>query len=425
MKFFNNQLLHWAKVLSKFISVQVIIQGIGFLSGLLLVRTLEKEEYAYFTIANTMQGTINILADSGISVALCAIGGKVWQDAYRFGQLINAALELRRYLAVGVISIVTPLLLWLLLSNGASWYYAVVITAVMLVGVSFQLTTGVLEVIPRLHSQINRIQTLDLTVALSRLSLLCVAYLSFLNAAVAIFIASFAMGIQKLLLEHWVKDSIDTQAPVKAEDKSAITKFIRAQAPSAIFYTVQGQITVWLISIFGNVANVAEVGALGRLAAIFNILAAVMSSVVLPSFARCQSYRGLQQKFWQILVGLLVFEGVLVGAVAMFPNQILWILGKQYANLQQEVLLLTLSTAFAYFVGTLWSLNSAKGWIEHSWLYIPATLLMQVILLQVLDISSVRGVILFGIGSTFPSLLLNIFLLYNGFSSYKLIQERA
>src|SRR2546427_8587715 len=85
-----------ARIVGNFALVQAGVQTIGFLSGILLIRCLVQREYAYFTIANTMQATISVLADIGISIGLVSIGGRVWQDRYRFGQLINTALQLRR-----------------------------------------------------------------------------------------------------------------------------------------------------------------------------------------------------------------------------------------------------------------------------------------------------------------------------------------
>ena len=90
--------LQRARIVGNFAFVQAVVQVIGFLSGILLIRHLDQREYAYFTIANTMQGTLNILADIGISIGLVSIGGRVWQDRYRFGQLVNTALGLRRKL---------------------------------------------------------------------------------------------------------------------------------------------------------------------------------------------------------------------------------------------------------------------------------------------------------------------------------------
>ena len=92
--------LHRARVLGNFVLVQSVVQIIGFLAGILLVRRLDQRDYAYFTITNSMQGTINLLADIGISIGLVSIGGRVWHDRRRFGELVNTALKLRRTLGV-------------------------------------------------------------------------------------------------------------------------------------------------------------------------------------------------------------------------------------------------------------------------------------------------------------------------------------
>ncbi|MBA2430508.1 MAG: hypothetical protein H0V56_00150, partial [Chthoniobacterales bacterium] len=99
--------LYRARVVGSFAFGQAGVQLISFLSGILLVRYLDQREYAYFTIANTMQGTINVLADVGISVGLVSIGGHVWQDRSRFGQLITTALRMRRRLGAVAAVVVT------------------------------------------------------------------------------------------------------------------------------------------------------------------------------------------------------------------------------------------------------------------------------------------------------------------------------
>src|SRR5438874_8048940 len=101
------RLIRSGRVVGSFVTVQVIVQLIGFLSGILLIRMLEQREYAFFTIANTMQGTLNLLADVGISLGLVSIGGRVWQDRPRFSQLISTALHLRRRLALAAAIAIT------------------------------------------------------------------------------------------------------------------------------------------------------------------------------------------------------------------------------------------------------------------------------------------------------------------------------
>src|SRR6267143_5634783 len=124
--------LHRAKVVSNFAFVQGVVQLIGFCSGILLVRWLDQREYAYFTIANTMQGTVSLLADIGVSVGLVSIGGRVWQDRHRFGELINTGLAVRKKLAAAAAIIVAPILYAMLVRNGAPVSYTAPLIAIVL-----------------------------------------------------------------------------------------------------------------------------------------------------------------------------------------------------------------------------------------------------------------------------------------------------
>src|ERR1041385_6122040 len=106
-----------ARIVGNFAIVQGLVQIIGFCSGILIVRTLDQRDYAWFTIANTMQGTINVLADIGISIGLISIGGRVWQDRHRFGELVITGLKLRRRLGAASVLIVTPVLYLMLVKS--------------------------------------------------------------------------------------------------------------------------------------------------------------------------------------------------------------------------------------------------------------------------------------------------------------------
>src|SRR5437660_3002084 len=175
------RLIRGGRIVGSFVTVQAIVQLIGFLSGILLIRMLEQGEYAFFTIANTMQGTLNLLADVGISVGLVSIGGRVWQDRPRFSQLISTALHLRRRLAFLAVIVVTPLLYFMLAKNGASLNYTALLTILVLIGLAIQLDVGVLGVIPRLRADIGVIQRIDLIGAIVRLAILVLLAFVFLN----------------------------------------------------------------------------------------------------------------------------------------------------------------------------------------------------------------------------------------------------
>ena len=62
----------------------------------------------------------------------------------------------------------------------------------------------------------------------------------------------------------------------------------------------------------------------------------------------------------------------------------------------------------------MWHMNAYRGWVPPSWVYIPATLGAQVAVIPLLDLSTVRGVILFGLLSTVPAVLISAFLAARG-----------
>lgn len=413
------QALHRARIVGNFALIQAIVQIIGFMSGILIVRTLEQREYAYFTIANTMQGTINLLADIGISVGLVSIGGRVWQDRNRFGQLIKTALSLRKKLGALVVLAVSPVMYFMLVKNGASISYTALLIIAVVIGLGFQLSIGVLGVIPRLRSDIGRIQIIDITGAIVRLAALA-GLLLVLNAGIAVAVASAVSLLQYTMLRNYAARVIDFNAPENPEDRHSIVRLIKHLAANSVFYCFQGQITIFLISFFAHRAtSVAEIGALGRLAMIFSVLTNLLTNIFVPAFARCQNTQKLRSLYVLIIGGVAVFSCSIIAGAWIFPGEFLFVLGSKYAHLHRELLLMVTGAVFSALTGTFWSLNASKAWVAGAWLYIPLTLATQIALIPYTDFSSVTGVLIFNLLSAIPNLLLNIVMSYRGFRSWQ------
>src|SRR5438270_12247779 len=68
--------------------LQLSIQGVNALTGFMLVRTLEKNEYALFTIASSILALMGTLSDLGAQTGLLFVGGQVYQDQYSLSQLV-------------------------------------------------------------------------------------------------------------------------------------------------------------------------------------------------------------------------------------------------------------------------------------------------------------------------------------------------
>jgi O-antigen/teichoic acid export membrane protein len=406
----HHRLIEWARLFASYSFVQAIAQGLGFLAGIMIVRSLKKEEYAYFMIVNTIGPVMNLLSDNGITTSLSAIGGKFWQDDRKMGSLVKTAMIFRRQLVLFSFLVATPVLIWMLLRNHASLATVAWLVPLTLVGVFFQLNTGVLTVVVNLRQQIGRMQSLVLVSVLPRLALIAVfVALGILNAPLAIAAGCVALVVQFLFLQHWVKPQIDWHAPPDAEFRRDILILVKKQAPLTIYFCLQGQIGIWLISIFGNAHGVADVGALGRIGMIFSILISATSALVIPRFARCQDPARLRSLYAFILSA---FAGILVLGTLfawLFPLPLLWLLGAQYAKLGGLVWLAVLATGTSSMAGLLYALNVNKGWIPPAAITIPVEIIIQIILCVSFDMSSVRGILLISVLGPIIPTLINLF----------------
>jgi hypothetical protein len=121
------RIINQGKLVTLTAGAQVLIQGIGFISGILIIRILPTHEYALYTLANTMLGIMILLADGGITTGVMAQGGKVWQNNDRLGAVIATGLDLRKKIAIASVLISAPILIFLLHHHMASWFMSCLI----------------------------------------------------------------------------------------------------------------------------------------------------------------------------------------------------------------------------------------------------------------------------------------------------------
>lgn len=400
----------WAGLLARFLSGELIIQVISFATGVFLFQHFTKSEAAYYNLANSMLGMMVLLSDNGIGAGIYAIGGKVWKDRLRFGELINTAMHLRRTLTMITMVVIAPLTWWLLVHNSCSPGQATLITLLVLVGTHYQILSSILGEVPKLHLQAVRFQKLNVSVALIRLGLLGVAWVSWLGAVTALMANLLGSIFQTRVLKKWWPALADPDAPLNAEDRGTMIGLMKRQLPSSIYYCLSGQVSLFLISITGNVSAVADVAALSALSRIFSVVAAVLSTIVLPRFAHLQLAGIIWRRYLQIL-GLFTVTGLGMCLVAgVFPQELLWLVGKNYAHLEKEVILMVGGSVLGVVSGALFALNTVKGWIISPWLHIPVSIVTQAVLIFLLPVNTVAGVLWLGLLSHIPGFAMNLWL---------------
>lgn len=390
--------LHWGKLLTITGGVQIIVQVTGFVCGILIIRLLPVQEYAFYTLANTMLGTMTVLADGGISAGVMAQGGKVWQDKKKLGAVLATGLNLRKKFAVFSLLISLPILFYLLMHNHASWITATLIVLCLIPAFFAALSDSVLEIVPKLHQSILPLQKNQLTVGVGRLFLSGLTLFLFPWA----FLAILSSGIPRMYGNFKLRKitylfADENQVPDQAV-QCEILNLVKRMLPEIVYYCLSAQITIWLISIFGTTKSLASLGALSRFGMITALIATVFSTLVVPRFVKLPNDKSLLYKN----AAIIFFSGLLVSIVVvtvswLFSNQFLWILGNHYNGMNKEFLLIISASCITFIQGTFFAININRGWAIHPVLYISISIITTIIAAFFVDISTLQGVILFNI----------------------------
>ena len=203
-------------------------------------------------------------------------------------------------------------------------------------------------------------------------------------------------------------------------DQTEMFKVIKKQAPNAIYYCLQGQITTFIVSLLGSSPNIANLGALTRFAIIFTIVQTAFQNLYVPHFAKCQSRKGLTLLYFKILGGFLVIASVPFLLLVLFPKAFLGILGAQYNHLGHDLVFAGLASVLSAAAGLLSMLNQARAWVLPSTAYIGISILSVVIVAPIVDWNTIRGVLLFQIAIVIPLLPLQVYRTMKGLKTVSL-----
>jgi hypothetical protein len=375
----------------------------------------------------------SMLTDSGLTAATNSLGGPIFRERTRFTQVIQSVLRHQRWVALMGVCLVIPAMLVLLDRIGAPAWGAGIAGVAIVVFTSQMAAAQVFSQVNRLHSLLHPQLKAELINAALRLALtlICLVSVWYYSgggdlAAFAVHAAPGPLFVSVLLASavpavyfHQAVKScaarvLDDQAASTYEFDEDIRRVIRQTTGFSLYYSLQGQVSVWLISWFGTSAQVADVGALGRLVMLFAVAGGPLVQVAGPAFARSGSRVQLRSQLFRVcgMYGLFSM-GILLLALFL-PGLMLWFLGPQYGHLTMELPLAVLGLAVAGYSGIMWGLVLARGWVKSSALIIPVGVATQIAGVFVFDFSTVAGVLGYNLFFTAPSVLLAVFIVRRG-----------
>ena len=403
-----SKIIKWGKLISLTGSVQLFGKAVGFLSGIIIIRFLPVHEYALYTLANTMLGTMYLLADGGISAGVMSNGGKVWKDEEELGKVVGTGLKLRNKFAIVSLLISLPILVFLLKKHDASWLMTSLIALSLIPAFYAQLADSIYSVVPKLHQDITRLQKNGFVVALGRLFLTA----SFIFVFPFTFLALLANGIPRIYGNIQMRKMAKSFAKISKKSDKEVRKnllhTVKRMMPGLVYICVSGQITIWLISVFGNTTALAQLGALGRLAVVLSLFSGLISTLVVPRYARLIAKKTVMFNYYVQIIGVVIFLiCILVGFVYFLADEILFIIGENYAGLQPELMLAMTGSGLSLIASIAFFLNISRDWIINPAISVSISIISLVVGVFIFDVTTLQGVLIYNIFLAAVQFILN------------------
>jgi hypothetical protein len=401
----QQKLQRWAVQVVGVLFTQAGVQGIGAVTGLMLVRWMPKEEYAWLTICGSLLATIGLLADGGIATAITSMSGRVTGDKQALAEVADACLSVRNRLAL--LSLVLTLPPFFILLTRTEMSPAMAALVVGSAGVMLWPVTSskFLPVTLRIAGHLKSTQVMELSGALLRCGLTALVLVIGWRQVYPTFLATVAsIWLHAWLARRGVVRVVGVESGTEGQ-RAEVWGFVRALYANHIFFCVQGQIATWIVSFTSGVTEIADIGALSRLTVFFSIFGAMFHYMVLPNVASTRCPGLVRTKFIVSISGTLGAVLLVIAAAGLFPWPFLWILGGSYSHLGMELPLAFAAQGLGVLNSVTWTFMQVRGWVSLSWLNIPLTLGGYVLGVLAADLRSVAGVLIMSGVALLPPLL--------------------
>ena len=397
------------KVLTQFFSFQIGLQFLNLLFGFLIIRWLSKEDYAKYSITFSFQSFVNALVDLGFSSAIIGMIGNNYADKQMVGEYIKVAKFYRQRLFWLIVPVSCVFFIFLVSkydwkATDCFFLYSSVVVFLLAQGWSSYYSPLLL-----IHKSYDAYYKPQIVSSFYKLIVLVGFHIGeLLNVFIGVWLNTFSMVFNAVSYKNATTQYYTATDIVNGNKKAEVRNYLLPIIPGLIFWAFQGQISIFLISFFGNSDNIADVAALSRLGQIFLLLSALSTVVISPFLAR-QTGKSFVRYFLISSFLAISISGLLVSLAFFYPLPFLFLLGSDYYNLKHEVGFIMISGSVSYLAGFFYSIQSVKKWmfLWHSVLNIVLTLVIQIGCIVSFKLDSTLNVILISIFSAAVNMCTN------------------
>jgi O-antigen/teichoic acid export membrane protein len=406
----------WAGILSAYFTAQTLTQLAGIAAGLLFVNFMPVREFALYTLASSVIGFFGFASDLGSTSSLLYFFQRSTTAGTpgRFAAYFAAVLSLRRgAFALGGLFVLIAFPLGAL-GQGFSAGEALLVAAGILLAVWFQIGASLELLGLRLDDRYRQSYAAEMLGSFLRLLLAVALVLTgWLKAALAVLVAACGSAAVARSARRQVPPPPDAER--LAAHRREVLRYLLPTLPSALYFSLQGPLVVWLAATFGSTRNIAEVGALGRLGLVVGMFSGLSSVIFLPRLSRVTDERVYRARCLQYGGLLLALGGLLLAAAAFAPDLFLMLIGPHYAGLHAELLLVVAGAGLSLPSGFAVGVNNARAWTRWQGLAVVALALGQAAFAALVPLGTTAGVLTFNLLSACVGLAAQLVIAALGF----------
>ncbi len=396
-----------SRVLLVYFTGQGLVQFTNLLTGLLLLRWLAVDNYAQFIVAFSFQVTLGFLTDLGFSGTIIALVGPRGNDPAVIGSYIRSGRHIRNVMLLCLTPVAALFYAQIVRQHHWATLTSVILFASIVASIYFSGMISYYGAPLLIRGRLSHYYRNQFAGSLFRILTCGALYLiGSLSAWTASWVNALGFLVIGSLNAHESRRFVKLPAHPDPKTTRQMMQYVLPTMPSLIFFALQGQISLFLISFFGRTRSIAEVGALGRLGQLFLMLSGFNAAVIEPFMARLPEQRVLRSYLIIVLIACAIC--VPICCLGFFdPKVLLLLLGPRYASLQRETGWLVLSSCVGYLVGVLWIMTAARRWIywTTTWTSIGLILTVQILFLCLFRVDSTLNAILFGLATNAAYLL--------------------
>jgi O-antigen/teichoic acid export membrane protein len=412
--------LRIGKRLSAFVGGQSAVQLLNAATGLLLLRLMSKPDFAIYAIALGIQGMITILTDIGFGGAITGLVGTRYQDKSILGSYIKTASHLRQVLLfiIAACGIILAIVFRNVEIHAHGRRELILLALAVLLTVQFQAWASYYEIPLLLNNKLVSFYSPQIAAAALRIvSSVALYYMNWISSTTVIMANTLSIVIMGVSYRFMARQWINVPRRPSKEHGREMVRYLVPLLPGTVYQALQGQISLFLIAVFGHVGQIAEVAAAGRIGQLFLLLNSSNGVLVTPFFAK--TARSLFRKRYGYTMCAVGAVAVFVAASArLCPAAYLLLLGSNYSNLTPQVQLVVYAAAINYFAGAMWSVAVARKWIFW-WsgsLQMILLTLIQLVCVMFLPLNTSEGVLTMNIYTALGALTVQILHVIQGFS---------